>query len=96
MLSGSETVGAGVLGAAAVGAAFVPIGVQIGGAVVGTSLMSVAGLMMLAAGGEAVENSCAAFNTYGEYNSLTFTVECLRTEGDMQLYDNHNIHLKYT
>ena len=86
VLSGSETIGAGVLGAAAVGAAFVPIGVQIGGAVVGTSLMSVAGLMMLAAGGEAVENSCAAFNTYGEYNSVTFTVECLRTEGDMQFF----------
>lgn len=86
ILSGSETVGAGVLGAAAVGAAFVPIGVQIGGAVVGTSLMNVAGLMMLAAGGEAVENSCAAFNTYGEYNSVTFTVECLRTEGDTQFF----------
>ncbi len=85
VLSGSDAVGASTIGAAAVGAAFVPIGVSVGGAVVGTSLMSVAGLMMLAAGGEAIENSCAAFNTYGQYNSVTFTVECLRTEGDMQL-----------
>lgn len=85
VLSGSEAVGASTIGAAAVGAAFVPIGVSVGGAVVGTSLMSVAGLMMLAAGGEAIENSCAAFNTYGQYNSVTFTVECLRTEGDTQL-----------
>lgn len=66
-------------------AAFVPVGVAAGGAVVGSTLMGVAGLMMLAAGGEAVENSCAAFNTYGEYNSVTFTVECLRKEGDTQL-----------
>lgn len=86
VLSGTNTVGAGVIGAAAVGAAFVPIGVSVGGAVVGTSLMSVAGLMMLAAGGEAIENSCAAFNTYGQYNSVTFTVECIRTEGDMQFF----------
>lgn len=61
-------------------AAFVPVGVAAGGAVVGSTLMGVAGLMMLAAGGEAVENSCAAFNTYGEYNRVTFTVECLRKE----------------
>ena len=85
VLSGSDAVGAGTIGAAAVGASFVPIG-AVGGAVVGTSLMSVAGLMMLAAGGEAVENSCAAFNTYGQYNSVTFTVECLRTEGDTQFF----------
>ena len=91
VLSGSDAAAAGTIGAAAVGAAFVPIGVSVGGAVVGTSLMSVAGLMMLAAGGEAVENSCAAFNTYGQYNSVTFTVECLRTEGDMQFFgtDTH-------
>lgn len=86
VLSGSDAVGAATIGAAAIGAAFVPIGVSVGGAIVGTSLMSVAGLMMLAAGGEAVENSCAAFNTYGEYNSVTFTVECLRTQGDTQFF----------
>ena len=84
-LSGSDAVGASTIGAAAVGAAFVPIGVAAGGTIVGSTLMGVAGLMMLAAGGEAVENSCAAFNTYGEYNSVTFTVECLRKEGDTQL-----------
>lgn len=28
-------------------------------------------------GGEAVENSLTAFNTYGEYNSVTFKVGCL-------------------
>ena len=91
VLSGSDAAMAGTIGAAAVGAAFVPIGVSVGGAVVGTSLMSVAGLMMLAAGGEAVENSCAAFNTYGQYNSVTFTVECLRTQGDTQFFgtDTH-------
>lgn len=86
VLAGSDAVGAATIGAAAIGAAFVPIGVSVGGAIVGTSLMSVAGLMMLAAGGEAIENSCAAFNTYGEYNSVTFTVECLRTQGDTQFF----------
>lgn len=85
VLSGTDAAGASTIGAAAVGASFVPIG-SVGGAVVGTSLMSVAALMMLAAGGEAVENSCAAFNTYGQYNSVTFTVECLRTEGDTQFF----------
>ena len=86
VLAGSDAAGAATIGAAAIGAAFVPIGVSVGGAIVGTSLMSVAGLMMLAAGGEAIENSCAAFNTYGEYNSVTFTVECLRTQGDTQFF----------
>ena len=84
-LSGSNAVGASTIGAAAVGAAFVPVGVAAGGTIVGSTLMGAAGLMMLAAGGEAVENSCAAFNTYGQYNSVTFTVECLRKEGDTQL-----------
>ncbi len=84
-LSGSDAVGAGAIGAAAVGASFVATGAAVGGAMVGTTLAPVAPLLMLAAGGEAVENSCAAFNTYGEYNSVTFTVECLRKEGDTQL-----------
>ena len=39
-------------------------------------LLFSAAFLMLAAGGEALENSCAAFNTYGEYNSVTFTVAC--------------------
>ena len=84
-LSGSDAVGAGAIGAAAVGASFVATGAAVGGAMVGTTLAPIAPLLMLAAGGEAVENSCAAFNTYGEYNSVTFTVECLRKEGDTQL-----------
>lgn len=75
----------GVIGATAVGSAFVASSVAVGGAVVGSTLMGVAAFMVLAAGGEAVENSCAAFNTYGEYNSLTFTVACLRTRGEAQL-----------
>lgn len=84
-LSGSDAVGAGAVGAAAVGASFVATGAAVGGAMVGTTLAPIAPLLMLAAGGEAVENSCAAFNTYGQYNSVTFTVECLRKEGDTQL-----------
>ena len=43
---------------------------------VGSTLIGAAALLMLAAGGEALENSCAAFNTYGEYNTVTFTVAC--------------------
>ena len=84
-LSGSDAVGAGAVGAAAVGASFVATGAAVGGVAVGATLAPIAPLLMLAAGGEAVENSCAAFNTYGEYNSVTFTVECLRKEGDTQL-----------
>ena len=84
-LSGSDAVGAGAIGAAAVGASFVATGAAVGGVAVGATLAPIAPLLMLAAGGEAVENSCAAFNTYGQYNSVTFTVECLRKEGDTQL-----------
>ena len=84
-LSGSDAVGAGAIGSAAVGASFVATGAAVGGATVGTTLAPIAPLLLLAAGGEAVENSCAAFNTYGQYNSVTFTVECLRKEGDTQL-----------
>ena len=84
-LSGSKAVGAGAIGAAAVGASFVATGAAVGGVTVGATLAPIAPLLMLAAGGEAAENSCAAFNTYGEYNSVTFTVECLRKEGDTQL-----------
>ena len=44
----------------------------------GSTLIGAAAFLMLAAGGNAIENSCAAFNTYGRYNSVTFTVACLR------------------
>lgn len=77
VLSGSDGAVAGALGGAAVGSAFVAGGIAVGGAVVGSTLIGAAAFLMLAAGGEALENSCAAFNTYGEYNSVTFTVACL-------------------
>ena len=77
-LSGTDGAGASVLGGAAVGAAFVPAGIAVGGAVVGSTLIGAAAFLMLAAGGEAMENSCAAFNTYGQYNSVTFTVACYK------------------
>lgn len=77
-LSGTDGAAAGALGGAAVGSAFVAGGVAVGGAVVGSTLVGAAAMLMLAAGGEALENSCAAFNTYGEYNTVTFTVACCR------------------
>lgn len=77
-LSGSDGAAAGAIGGAAVGSAFVAGGVAVGGAVVGSTLIGAAALLMLAAGGEALESSCAAFNTYGEYNSVTFTVACYK------------------
>ncbi len=78
ILSGTDGAAAGAIGGAAVGASFIASGVTIGGAVVGSTLAGVAAFLMLAAGGEALENSCAAFNTYGAYNSLTFTVACYK------------------
>lgn len=77
-LSGTDGAAAGAIGGAAVGSAFVAGGVAVGGAVVGSTLIGAAAFLMLAAGGEALENSCAAFNTYGEYNSVTFTVACYK------------------
>ena len=76
---------AGVIGATAIGSSFVAGAVAASDEVIGSTLAGVGAFMMLAAGGEAVENSCAAFNTYGEYNTLTFTVACLRTQGEAQL-----------
>lgn len=67
---------AGAVGATAVGSSFVAGG-MVGGVAVGSTLAGMAGLMMLAAGGEAEDSSVAAFNTYGEYNSVTFTVACV-------------------
>lgn len=77
-LAGTDGAAAGAIGGAAVGSAFVAGGVAVGGAVVGSTLIGAAALLMLAAGGEALESSCAAFNTYGEYNSVTFTVACYK------------------
>lgn len=67
---------AGAIGATAVGSSFVAGG-MVGGAVVGSTLAGMAGLMMLAAGGEAEDASVAAFNVYGKYNTVTFTVACI-------------------
>ncbi len=77
VLSGTDNAAAAAIGGAAVGSAFVAAG-AVGGALVGSTLVGAAAFLMLAAGGNAVENSCAAFNTYGQYNSVTFTVACLR------------------
>lgn len=68
---------AGAVGAAAVGSSFVAGG-MVGGAMIGSTLAGMAGLMVLAAGGEAEDASFAAFNTHGDYQSVSFTVECIR------------------
>ena len=46
-----------------------------GGATI-SAVSSFGALLMLAAGGTAHESSCAAFNTWGQYDILTFTVAC--------------------
>ena len=76
LAEGTDNAAAAGIGSAAVGASFVAGTTAVGGAVVGSTLAGVAAFLALAAGGEAQENSCAAFNTYGAYNSLTFTVAC--------------------
>lgn len=75
--NGADAAAAGIVGATALGASFVATGAAIGGATVGTTVAPLGALLLLAAGGEAVENSLAAFNTYGEYNAVTFKVGCL-------------------
>lgn len=85
---GEQSAAAGAVGSMAVGSAFVAGGVAVGGAVVGSTLIGVAAMLTLAAGGTANENSCAAFNTYGEYNSVTFTVACCNP-------NNHNRPTSY-
>ena len=79
---GTENAAAAIIGSTAVGAAFVGGTAAIGGVVVGSTLAGVAAFLAIAAGGEAHENSLAAFNTYGQYNSLTFTVEPFRAYPD--------------
>ncbi len=78
VFAGSDNAAAALAGSVAVGAAFVPIA-AVGSAAIGSTLAGAAALIALAAGGTKVENSCAAFNTYGEYNSLTFKVACMST-----------------
>lgn len=77
--SGNNSAAASIVGGAAVGASFVAGATAVGGATVGATVAPLGAFLLLAAGGEAVENSCAAFNTYGEYNSVTFKVGCLST-----------------
>lgn len=78
LAQGSSNAAAAAAGTVAVGSSFVAGATAVGGAVIGSTLAGVAAFLALAAGGEAVENSCAVFNTYGEYNSVTFTVACVR------------------
>lgn len=87
--NGTDAAAAGAVGAAAVGASFVATGAAVGGAAVGATLAPMAAFLMLAAGGEAVENSLAAFNTYGEYNTVTFKVACMSTSSRKQDYLEH-------
>lgn len=68
---------AGAVGATAVGSSFVAGGV-VGGALAGSTLAGMAGALLLAAGGEAEDASFAAFNLHGDYQSITFTVECIK------------------
>lgn len=87
--NGANAAAAGAVGASAVGASFVAGGTAVGGAAVGATLAPMAAFLLLAAGGEEVENSCAAFNTYGEYNSVTFKVGCISTSSRKQNYYEH-------
>lgn len=47
----------------------------VGGAAI-TAAFPFGALIALAAGGTAMESSCAAFNTWGAYDNVTFTVAC--------------------
>lgn len=76
---GDKGAEAGLAGGLAAGMVTVPLGV-IGGTAVSGVLWNAAAFLMLAAGGEAIENSFAAFNTYGQYNTVTFSVACLEPE----------------
>ena len=87
--NGTNAAAAGAVGATAVGASFVAGGAAVGGAAVGATLAPMAAFLMLAAGGEACENSLAAFNTYGEYNTVTFKVGCISTASRKSDYHEH-------
>lgn len=76
LANGTDNAAAATVGGIAAGSAFVAGAAAVGGAVIGSTLIGAAAFLALAAGGEALENSCAAFNTYGEYESVTFTVAC--------------------
>lgn len=100
---------AGATGGAGAGAAVVAagMGASIMTGIVGSATISAAcpfgALLMLAAGGSARESACAAFNTYGAYDELTFTVssytpafdkhqrEVLKIGGDGQVLQEYQI-----
>ena len=67
---GGDGGGTGIV-AGAIGSA-VLVG-AVGGAAI-TAISPFGAFLALAAGGTAHESSCAAFNTYGEYDQVTFTV----------------------
>lgn len=100
---------AGTNGGAGAGAAVVAAGMgaslmigTVGGATV-SAVCPFGALLMLAAGGTAHESACAAFNTYGAYDELTFTVssytpafdkyqrEVLKIGGDGQVLQEYQI-----
>lgn len=54
---------------------------MVGGTVI-SAVCPFGALIALASGGTAHESSCAAFNTWGEYDNVTFTVACLKKEDD--------------
>lgn len=69
---GGEGAGAGI---AAVGfGSSIMLG-SVGGATI-SAVSPFGALIALAAGGTSYETSCAAFNTWGEYDYVTFTVAC--------------------
>lgn len=86
---GTDAAASGIVGATAVGASAVATGAAVGGTAVSATLAPMAAFLMLAAGGEAVENSCAAFNTYGEYNAVKFKVGCLEGYDAIDPYHEH-------
>ncbi len=86
ILSGTDAAGTATAGSTAIGSTLAAGNIAVGGNIVGSTLAGVAAFMMLAAGGEALENSCAAFNTYGEYNSVTFTVACYKPHNKASNY----------
>ena len=73
---GGDGGGTGIV-AGAIGSA-VLVG-AVGGAAI-TAISPFGAFIALAAGGTALESSCAAFNTYGEYDQVTFTVVNISAE----------------
>ncbi len=73
---GGEGSGTGIV-AGAIGSSIL-VG-AVGGATV-TLVSPFGAFLALAAGGTALESSCAAFNTYGEYDQVSFTVANMQNQ----------------